>query len=212
MRKLALIALFTVFTLLAATSARAQVGVFTHRGPGVIAHAQMGEDLLRVGVMPSYVIHPTIEVAVGVARYTATCDGCEYAAWYFTPAVFFYPVRQNESIPVTVYLTALAHFISVDDAPEGEKKAGWGSGIGISRKFEGASLSLTPVVEFLYKGINTDNGPYLEVEHPLYYMFALHASMDSGAGTVFAGPFFQGYSLDGHYGQQFGIRAGLTLD
>lgn len=212
MRKLALFALFTVFTLVPAMSARAQVGVFTHRGPGIIAHAQMGEDLLQVGVMPSYVIHPTIEVAAGVSRHTATCEGCNYGAWYLTPAVFFYPVRQNASIPVTVYLTALANFIAVDDAPEGEKKAAWGSGIGISRKFEGASMSLTPVVEFLYKGVNTGNGPSLEVEHPLYYMFALHASMDSGAGTAFIGPFFQGYSRDGQHGQQFGIRAGLTLD
>lgn len=211
MRKLSQFALFTVFTLLPATSALAQLGVFTQQGPGVIAHAQVGEDLLQVGVTPSYVVIPSVEVALGVARYTATCDGCDYGAWYLTPTVIFYPVRQNDAMPVTVYLTALAHFISVDDAPDGYSTSGWGGGVGIARKFQGETLSLTPVAEVLYKGITTDFGPVKTTQNPLYYMVGLHASMNSGAGTFFIGPFFQGYSEDGHSGSQFGIRAGLTL-
>lgn len=95
-----LIALF-LFALALPTEASAQFGAFTKKGFGVSAGVSEADNSTTVGVSTGYVFTSVAEAGLNISRTSGDND---INAVGIGPYAALFPVRENESFPVSVVL------------------------------------------------------------------------------------------------------------
>lgn len=233
MRHVTLRVLFVSLFLLAAPVVSAQQGLLTDRGFGAELGFASTDGTSELGVDLGYVVNKMIEAGFGITREHH--DEWDWTNLYFTPRVRVYPVRQGDSMPVTLYAEGHYHFISVSaDDFEDVSASGWGIGVGATHALTGGErLRIMPYASIAYTGYTeeydydmtgfkrgADAATYEETWNPIVFKLGVYGSVGVGSKQVYAAPFveirtsgsdsdFEGEDDTSTY---VGLRIGLVLD
>ncbi len=213
-------------TFLVVGTAQSQ-GIFTERGIGAEIGLDTGGDSpTTIGGGIGYVVNRLFEAGLDVARSEHSDAEEDWNYLYVTPRVRFYPVRQNDSVPVTAFVGVHYHFVSLSgDATEGASANGYGVELGATRAFTaGENLGVHPMVSLIVSkwheeqeydfGFGTELWEYDST--PIYVTVGAFLSAGVGGAKLYGGPLviYSSESSDGetYTDTQFGFRVGGVLN
>jgi hypothetical protein len=202
--------------ILLTPSAYAQQGLFTERGFGGEIGYQTGDNVSSYGLDLGYAVNRIFEAGLGLQRQSV--DGSDIKSTYITPRVRGYFLRQNPSMPVSVWGEAKYHFVSYSgDGSDNLSGSGWGIGVGAAHAIAaGETLRIQPFASLAYteEEVEIDGGvaTITVTSNPLLITAGAHIAGAMGPGTVYGAPFVQIWTEDGNSTTQIGVKIGLVLN
>jgi hypothetical protein len=201
-----------------------QTGSWSHDGG-----SDHGENAF--GLNLGYLVNSLFGVGVGIESAKPDMDGAE-STTIVSPRVIFVPLRQNDSMPVSVYGDLSYRLYMLPDSYEDYSITGWSLALGVTREVSATeTINVYPHVNFAYTGVTEEYTYTAAVKrsesdkyttNPIYVSLGVAAVMAMGPGRLSVNPFFtyhrEKYEYEGkrsesttYTGNYFGLRIGFAL-